>query len=175
MKIIPFVWKIIWKTAVVPIALLIGALGASQAGWSGAELIVNAPLMGPLEDFATGIMLTLGAAMTIGPVMLVHRIAKPALFLMVPILFYSAVVPGAWNGFAGDFDSTRVEIIKHQYANAYALEHMTPRGRFRTCKDERIELIDDEAKAICALALKAAPGERIPGSEHRCGFLGMFG
>jgi len=46
---------------------------------------------------------------------------------------------GAWNGFGGDFASTRVEAIKHQYANAYALEQ----GRLRSCKDERIELIDD--------------------------------
>ena len=28
----------IWKTPVVVVALLVGALGANQAGWSGAEL-----------------------------------------------------------------------------------------------------------------------------------------
>ena len=175
MKIMPFLLKIVWKTPVVAVGLLVGFLGATQAGWSSAELVVNAPLMGPIEDFVTGIMFTVGAAMTIGPLILVHRIAKPALYLMVPILVYSAVVPGAWNGFAGDFDTTRVQAIKYQYANAYALEHMSERGRFLSCKDERIELIDDDAKAVCARALNVAPGERIPGSEHRCGFLGMFG
>jgi hypothetical protein len=174
MKIMPFLWKIVWKTPVVIVALLIGFLGATQAGWSGAELVVNSALMGPLEEFVTGIMFTVGAAMVVGPFILVQRIAKPALCLMVPILVYSAVVPGAWNGFASDFDTTRVQAINHHYANAYALEHMTPRGRFRSCKDERIELIDDDAKAVCARALNVVPGEDIPESEHRCGFLGMF-
>jgi hypothetical protein len=173
-KIIPFVWKIIWKTPVVAVALLVGSLGASQAGWSGAELVVNSPLMGPLEDFVTGIILTISAAVAVGPLVLVHRIAKPALWLMVPILPYSAVVPGSWDGFASDFDATRVQAIRYHYANAYALEHMSPRGLFRTCQDEQIELTDD-AKAVCAHALNVGPGERIPGSEHRCGALGMFG
>ncbi len=175
MKIMPFFWKIVWKTPVVVVALLVGSLGATQAGWSATQLVVNAPFMGPIEDFFTGIMFAVGAAMTIGPLILAQRIAKPALYLTVPILVYSAVVPGAWNGFAGDFDTTRVQAIKHQYANAYALEHMSERGRFLSCKDERIELIDDDAKAVCARALNIAPGEHIPGNEHRCGFLGMFG
>jgi hypothetical protein len=172
-KIIPFLWNIIWKTPVVAVALLVGSLGASQAGWSGTELVVNSPLMGPLEDFVTGFIFVISVAMTIGPLILVHKIAKPALMLMVPILLYSAAVPGAWNGFASDFDATRVQVIRYHYANAYALEHMSPRGRFRTCEDEQIELTD-EAKAVCARALNVAPGERIPGSEHRCGFLGIF-
>ena len=173
-KIIPLVWKIVWKTPVVAVALLVGSLGASQAGWSGAELVVNSPLMGPLEDFVTGIIFALSAAMALGPLVLVHRIAKPALALMVPILLYSAVVPGGWDGFASDFDATRVQAIRYHYANAYALEHMNPRGLFRTCQDEQIELTDD-AKAVCARALSVRPDEPIPGSEHRCGLFGMFG
>jgi hypothetical protein len=168
MQVIPF----IWKTPIVAIELLVGAIGANQAGWSGAELVVNAPLMGPIEGLLTSFMLIVGATMAVGPVVLVHRIAKPALWLMVPILLYSALVPGVWNGFAGDFDATRLEAMKHHFANAYALQHMNPRGRFRTCEDERIELTDD-AKAVCARTLNVAPGERIPGSEHRCGLLGM--
>jgi hypothetical protein len=90
----PFLLKIVWKTPVVAVAQRVGFLSATQAGWSSAELVVNAPLMGPIEDFVTGIMFTVGAAMTIGPLILVHRIAKPALYLMVPILVYSALVPG---------------------------------------------------------------------------------
>lgn len=92
---------------------------------------------------------------------------------MVPIMLYSALVLGAWNGFASDFDATRGEAIKHHFANAYALDHMSERGRFLSCQDNRIELTDD-AKAACVRALNPAPGERIPGSEQRCGFLGMF-
>jgi hypothetical protein len=152
MKIIPC----IWKTPVVAIALLVGSLGASQAGWSGADLVVNAPLMGTFEGVITGVMLIVGTAMVVGPLVLVHKIAKPVLWLMIPILLYSAVVPGVWNGFAGDFDATRLEAMKHQFANAYALEHMSARGRFRTCKDERIELTDD-AKAACARVSNVAP------------------
>jgi hypothetical protein len=170
-----FVWKIVWKTPVLAAAIIVGALGAIQVGWGGAGLIVNAPLMGPTEGFVTVFfVLAVGAAMTIGPAFLVLRIAKPALFLMVPILLFSAVVPGAWNGFASEFDTTRGAVIAHQWANGYALEHMGARGRFRTCEDAQIQLTDD-AKAVCARALNVGPGERIPGSEYKCGFLGMFG
>jgi hypothetical protein len=97
-------------------------------------------------------------ALAVGPVILVHRIAKPALWLMVSILLYVAIVPGAWNGLAGDFDATRVAVMRERYANAYALEHMSPRGRLRTCKDEQIQLTDD-AKAVCARALNVGPDE----------------
>jgi hypothetical protein len=169
-----YVWKIIWKTVFVAVALLVGTLGASQAGWSGAELVVNSPFMGPIEDFITGIFFIVSAVMAVVPVTLVYKIAKPALVIMVPILLYVALVPGAWNGIASGFDATRVEVVRYHYANAYALEHMSPRGRFRTCEDTRIQLTDD-AKAICVRTLNVAPGERIPGSEHRCGFLDMFG
>ena len=174
MQIMLFVWKIIWKASAVVVALLVGAFGANQVGWSGAELVVNFPLMGPVEDFVTVFMFTVGAAMTIGSVFFVHRIAKHALWMMVPILLYCAAVLGVWNGFVGDFDATRVEILKYGYANGYALEHMSERGRFRTCQDRRIDLTDD-AKEICARARNVAPGERIPGSEYKCGFLGMSG
>ena len=163
---------IIWKTPVVIVALLIGALAANQAGWSGAELVVNSQLMGPLEDLVTAIFFSLGAAVSAGTVLVVQRTAKAALWVVVPILLYCALVLGAWNGFAGDFDTTRLQAIKHHFANAYALEHMSPRARYRSCEDERIELTDD-GKAACASALNVAPGEIIPGSEHRCGFLGM--
>jgi hypothetical protein len=91
---------------------------------------------------------------------------------MVPICLYSGLVLGSWNGLASDFDSTRGQAIKHHVANAYALEHMSEKGRFLSCQDDRIELTED-AKAVCAQVLNPPPGERIPGSEHRCGFLGV--
>ncbi len=160
--------SILWKTPVVVGAVVVGAIAACQVGWSGAELVVNSSLMGMVEDFITGIFFSLGAAMSVGTLLLVQRLAKPVLWLMVPIFLYAALVLGAWNGFAADFDATRGEAIRHHAANAYALEHMSLRGRFRSCGDERIELTDD-AKAVCALFFNVGPGERIPGSEHRCG------
>lgn len=146
---------LVWKTPVVIVALVVGALGASQVGWSGTELVVNSSLMEPLEELAVAILLAVATAMAVGPVILIHKIAKPALWLLAPILLYSAIVPGAWNGLAGDFDATRVQVIRYQYANAYALEHMSPRARSLTCEDNRIELTDD-AKEVCARSLHAA-------------------
>jgi len=161
--------KLLWKIPVVVGALVIGTMAASQAGWSGGEVIASRGSAG----FITDLLFTLGAGVSISTVALVQRIAKPVLWVMVPILLYSALVAGALNGFASDFDATRGEAIKYHLANAYALEHMSERARFLSCQDGRIELTDD-AKAVCARALNPAPGERIPGSEHRCGFLGMF-
>ena len=172
-KITPLVWRIVWKSPVVVVSLLIGSFGASQVGWSGAELVVNSPLMEPLEELATVIVLAIAAAIAVGPIIFIHRIAKQMLWVLVPILLYVAIVPGAWNGLASDFDATRVQAIRYHYANAYALEHMSPRGRLLSCQDDRIELPDADARAVCARALNVGPGERTPGSEHHCGLLGM--
>jgi hypothetical protein len=148
MQFLPLVWKTVWKTPIVGIALLIGSLGASQVGWSGAELVMNSSVMEPLEDLGITTLLAVAVVMTAGPIILIHRIAKPVLWLAVPILLYVAIVPGAWNGIAGDFDATCVAIIREGYANAHALEHMSLRGRHLTCRDERIDLTDD-AKVVC--------------------------
>ena len=123
--------------------------------------------MNSIDDLVTGIFFCIGGTIAIGAVMLIQRLAKGALWLAVPILLYSAAVPGAWNGFASDFDATRGEAIKHGYANAYALDHMSVRGRYLTCNDARIKLTDD-GKEACARALTVGPGEPIPGSEHSC-------
>jgi hypothetical protein len=106
MKIMPSVWKLLWKTLAVAGALVVGAMAANQAGWRGAELIVNFPY-GGIGGFVTDLLFSVGAAISFGTVLLVKRIAKPILWVMVPILLYSAVVPGAWNGVASDFDFTR--------------------------------------------------------------------
>jgi hypothetical protein len=164
----------VWKTLAVVAAALIGSVCASQAGWSGAEGVVNYPLMGVFENMVTDALFLISIVVATGALLFVHKIAKPALFIVVPVFLYTFLITGAWNGFASDFDAVRLNILKHGYANAYAIEHMSPRGRFLSCGDERIELTDD-AKSACANALDVPAGERIPGSEHRCGFLNMFG
>ncbi len=165
--------SLIWKIPVVALAVVVGAIAANQAGWSGAELVINHPLMSAFEEFITGIFFSVAAVGSIGAFLLVQRIARLVQWLMVPIYLYTLLVLGVWNGFLSDFDAARLEILKHNYANAYALEHMSLRVRYRTCVDDGIELTDD-AKAVCAGVVNVSPGERIPGSEHRCGFLGMF-
>jgi len=158
------VLRVLWKTPVVIGALVVGCLAASQAGWSGAEFIAERGQAG----FVTDLLFFGTVAISYCIILLVQRIAKPMLWVMVPILLYVAAVPGAWNGFASDFDTERGEAIKHHYANRYVLEHMSDRGRFLSCQDNRIELTED-AKTVCVRALNVPPGQRIPGSEHRCG------
>ena len=101
------------------------------------------------------------SAVTIGPVLLVYRIAKHTLWLLAPALLYTTVVVGAWNGFASGFDAILLEAIKHNYADAYALEHMTPRGRSLTCDDKRIELTGRQCYLLDATELSFG--------DHRAG------
>ena len=164
----PFL-RVLWKTPVVIGALVVGCIAANQAGWSGAEFIADRGQAG----FVTDLLFFGTVAISYCVILFVQRIAKPMLWVTVPILLYVAVVPGAWNGFASDFDVGRGEAIKEHYANAYILEHMSERGRFLSCQDNRVALTDD-AKPVCARALNVPPGQRIPGSEHRCGFLGFL-
>jgi hypothetical protein len=164
----PSIKSILWKTPVVIGALVVGCVAASQAGWSGAESIAERGQAGFVTDFLFFATL----AISYGTVVLVQRIAKPMLWVLVPLLLYFAAVPGAWNGFASDFDAGRGEAIKEHYANGYILEHMSDRGRFLSCQDYRIALTDD-AKVVCARALNVPPGQTVPGSEHRCGPLGF--
>jgi hypothetical protein len=164
----PSIRDFLWKTPVVIGALVVGGVAANQAGWSGAQSVAERGQ----ARFVTDLLFFVGLVIAYGAVVLVRRIAKPVLWVMVPILLYAAVVTGAWDGFASDFDAGRREAIKEHYANGYILEHMSDRGRFLTCRDNRIELTED-AKAVCARASDIAPGQRIPGSEHRCGLLGF--
>jgi hypothetical protein len=95
--------NILWKIPVVIGALVVGCMAASQVGWSGAESIVERGQAGVVTD-----LLLIGTlALSYGTVVLVQRIAKPMLWVMIPILLYFAIVPGAWNGFASDFDGGR--------------------------------------------------------------------
>jgi hypothetical protein len=60
--------------------------------------------------------------------------------------------------------------VRNHFANAYALEHMSERARYRSCTDDQIQLADD-AKPVCAAALTAAPGENIPEANTGADFL----
>jgi hypothetical protein len=152
--------SIIWKIPVVTVALLVAILFASQAGWSGAEVIVTAPIMEWWDTLGTSIIFVASAAIAAGAVMVIFRLAKHVLWLAAPVLLYVAVVLGAWNGYASSFDATRATALQQGYANAYALQHMSARGLYLTCNDERVELSDD-AKPVCArAAISGASSER---------------
>jgi uncharacterized membrane protein len=145
MEMMQSVRKILWKTPVVLGVVGVGSMAASQAGWSGAEFIANRGEAG----FLTDLFFFIGMAGSYFALTLMERLAKPVLWLMIPILLYCAIVLGGWNGFASDFDGRRGEAIKHRYANGYILEHMSDKGRFLSCRDDRIELTE-EARAVCA-------------------------
>src|SRR5260370_24470064 len=172
MKIMRLIGKVLWKTALVVGALVIESLGAYQLGWTGADLIINAPFNGAFGDFISGLFFGVGAVAASAAVILVQRIAKPILWAMVPILIYCAAVPGVWNGVVTDFDATRGAVMKRHDANAYAIDHMTDRGRYLSCQDENIELTAD-AKVPGARALTVVLGELVPECENRCGQLIM--
>ena len=108
----PSITSLLWKTPVVIGVLVVGCMTASQAGWSRAEFIADRGEAG----FVTDLLFFVTVAISYGAVLLVQRISKPMLWVMIPILLYSAIVPGAWNGFASDFDGGRGEAIKHHYA-----------------------------------------------------------
>jgi hypothetical protein len=117
-----FIWTLLWKTPVVAVAVVVGALGASGVGFHGAELIAKLPFLKILagffgitlndEDlFATVISAVFAAVIKfavswlicVGPSLLVYRIAKPAVFVMIPIFLWVAAV-GAYKGIATGFD-----------------------------------------------------------------------
>jgi hypothetical protein len=164
----PNIPTLLWKIPIVICVTVLGTMFANQAGWSGADLLLNADLMGLFVHISAAALFFVSLALCFGGIVLIKRIAKPMLWIVLPVFLYAAVLSGAWNGFASDFDTTRAAVIQHGYANAYALEHMSPRGRYRSCDDRRIRLTDD-AKAVCDRVMKSSPGEIIPGSEHRCG------
>jgi hypothetical protein len=157
----------LWKIPVVIAAIVIGAFGACQVTWSGADIVLNGILMGFIERTITAVYFLIGIGIAAGTLWGVYRIAKPALWVLVPVMAYSALVLGLWNGIVSDFDYSRGEAIRYHTGNSYVLAHMTPRGLYRTCHDDRIELTED-GKAYCASALSVGPGENIPGSERMC-------
>jgi hypothetical protein len=120
------IWTLLWKAAVVAVALVVAALGSSGVGWHGAEMITKLPFIKILVEFvglslgdedligsvvsgefSAGIKFGLSAAMCLGPSFLVYKIAKPVLFIMGPILLWVAIV-GARNGIVSGFDVGQV-------------------------------------------------------------------
>jgi hypothetical protein len=119
---ISFIWTLLWKAAVVAVALVLGALGASGVGFHGAELIAKLPFLKILAEAfgitdtdeyliftllsaisGAGVKFAISALICLGPSLLVYRIAKSVLFIMVPIFLWVAVV-GAHNGIVSGFD-----------------------------------------------------------------------
>jgi hypothetical protein len=159
--------SLLWKIPVIAVALIMGGIAACQVTWSGADIVLNGILMGVIERTITGIYFLVGSTVAAGTLWGVYHIAKPGLWVLVPVMAYSALVLGLWSGIVSDFDYSRGEAIRYHTGNSYVLSHMTPRGLYRSCHDDRIELTED-GKAYCASALKVGPGENIPGSEHMC-------
>jgi len=55
------VFSFIWKTLAVAVALIVGMLGVSQAGWSGAEVVVNAWIMEWWDTLGTTVIFVVSA------------------------------------------------------------------------------------------------------------------
>lgn len=78
---------LIWEIPLVAAALVIGTMATSQAGWSGAEVIVlrnNAP-------FIAELYFVVGAGISCSAFALVQRIAKPVLWVMVRCILFWAI------------------------------------------------------------------------------------
>ena len=92
LKVLSLIWRLLWKTAVVAIAVVLGALGASGVGFHGAELIAKLPFIKILlgfvglslgdEDvignflaaaFGAGVKFSVSAALCLVPSFLVYR------------------------------------------------------------------------------------------------------
>jgi hypothetical protein len=142
------VFAFIWKTLAVVTSLIVGMFGVSQAGWSGAEVVVNVSIMEWWDTLGTAIAFAVSAIVSAGTVFVIYRLAKHVLWVAAPAFLYLALVLGVWNGYMSGFDATRAAALQHGYANVFALEHMRARGRYLTCNDDRIELSDD-AKPVC--------------------------
>lgn len=168
----PRVPRLLWKIPAVIIAVILGLFGASQAGWSGADVVLNFREMGLADAFVTSVLFFVGFALCYAALLFIRWAGKPLLWLMIPLSLYIAIVPSAWNGYVSGFDHSRGAVIRDGWANAYVLEHMTPRGRYESCIDSRIRLTED-AKSVCQKAVSGAPGEVVPGSGRRCGLFGL--
>ena len=119
----------VWKTVAVIVAIIVGIFASNTAGWNGgAAMLDSATYSGGGLGLGGAVNLTVGAAGFLGCIAVgyfVFRTAKWVLWLVVPIMLYSGLVAGTWNGIASDFDVTRGAVIRYHYANAYALRHMS--------------------------------------------------
>ena len=163
----------VWKVPAVFVLIILGVFASSQVGWSGLDVILNFQIMGLIEELVSWPILVASAIFLLAIIYAIEKLSKKSLWIALPIFIYGALIMGAWNGYWGDFDYSRLESIRHNYANAYAIEHMGKRAIYLSCHDKRIYLTDD-AQAACVRILTVGPGEEIPGSEHHCGFLNSF-
>jgi hypothetical protein len=135
-----------WKTVAVVLAIVIGIFASAATGWNGgSSLLGYSEGAGSVANLAVGLVGFLGCLLLS---YFVFRIAKRALWLLVPIMLYCSLVLGIWDGIASDFDAVRLEVIRHQYATAGALQHMSAHAFELTCHDTGIELTKD-AQALC--------------------------
>jgi hypothetical protein len=142
--------QLLIKATAVAVAVFVGAFAANIAGWNGGVAVLGpepySTVAGALVNLTAGII-ALSVSITVG--YFIFRIAKWTLIFAVPIMLYSAMVAGLWNGIISDFDVTRGEVMRYRYANAYALRHMSVHAFNITCHDRQISLTDD-AKALCS-------------------------
>ena len=144
---------VIWKTPALIVALVLGLIAANSVGWNGgAWLLGHGTDSEGLGGFINHLIMVVSGVGCAAVLYFVARIAKWALWGFVPLMAYAALVLGTWDGVASGFDATRVEVIRHHYANAYALQHMRPTAFDATCHDPKITLAAD-AKALCASGL----------------------
>ena len=134
--------SLLWKIPLALLALPVGSFSASQFGWSGAEFLLNGGLV-------EGAVFLISASVCFGVFLLMKQLAKPVLWVIVPLCLYSALVKGVWDGIYSDFDAKRGEAIQHRWADARVLAQMSEKGKRLSCQDGRIELADD-AKAKCS-------------------------
>ena len=138
---------VLWKTLVVIGATIIGCIAANQAAWSGANFFLNEDKFS-LIDNVDHIIMWVSGAIAYGTLWVVWRLAKPALWVVVPVMAYSAIVLGIWNGVASDFDLMFLGAMQHHYADIYVLQKMKPTNVHLACHNERIKLSED-GKAYC--------------------------
>ncbi|MGH7074218.1 MAG: hypothetical protein ACREFD_08460 [Stellaceae bacterium] len=142
------IWTVVWKAVAVFFFIVIGTIASGQGGWSGGKLLFYPHLFAGGHAVAPLTLFVIGLFGSIALPYAAFRIAKWSLLLFVPVMLYSGLVLGLWNGVASNFDYTRGEAIKYHYANAYALQHMSRRAFELSCHDARISLTPD-AKALC--------------------------
>ena len=85
---------LLWKITAVVIAALLGLICANQAGWNGADVALNFKETGLIGDFLESLMFLVSFGICYGAILFVKWIAKPLLWVMVPMFLYAAIVPG---------------------------------------------------------------------------------
>lgn len=98
---------ILWKIPTVIVVSIIGNLFAMQTGWSFSYEFFH------MDDGLVGLniehVLTLASGAVVwGVLWTVHRLARHALWLLVPLMVWAFLVGGVWNGYASDWDYERV-------------------------------------------------------------------